>query len=83
MAKLNLLPGFEIKTSAWEVPFAVEYRSYTGKDGLRYFYIVNQNKTPVTLQMPSGKWLELFSGTKAGKTVRVPAAGIYFYREEK
>lgn len=83
MAKLNLLPGFEIKTSAGEVPFAVEYRSYTGKDGLRYFYVVNQNKTPVTLQMPSGKWLELFSGTKAGKTVRVPAAGIYFYREEK
>lgn len=63
--------------------FALEYRTRVGKDGLRRFYVVNQNKKSVEIALPPGKWLELISGETAGKTAKLPPAGILFFKEQK
>ncbi|MBO5307895.1 MAG: hypothetical protein J6C40_07830 [Lentisphaeria bacterium] len=83
MAASGINHPFRLLSPAGKSIFALEYRTYKGKDGLRRFYVVNQNKKSVEIALPPGKWLELISGETAGKTAKLPPAGILFFKEQK
>lgn len=81
LAQMKLAPLVHITNTDGRIPFGVEYRTAKGKDGKMLLYILNLNRTPVTVNVP-GKWYDLIEKKDFPATVTLKSLEFHLLKQK-